>query len=85
MICQMNVTPMVAAISLECREAMEMLLFESLPPDARLQIDQNQHVHYVHCVTVFVFLCLKVSLFCEAKCPSFSFYRIESHAVILGL
>ena len=52
LICQMNFTPMVAAISLESREAMEMLLFESSPLDARarVQIDQTQHVNYVHCV-----------------------------------
>jgi hypothetical protein len=41
----MNVTPMVAAISLDSKEAMKMLLFENLPLDARVQIDQNKHVH----------------------------------------
>ena len=46
----MNVTPMVAAIALETREAMEMLLSESLPPETTVQIDQNQQVHCVHCV-----------------------------------
>ena len=46
----MNVTPMVAAIALESREAMEMLLSENLPPETAVQIDQNQHVHCVHFV-----------------------------------
>ena len=41
----MNVTPMVAAISLESREAMEMLLLENLPLETTVQIDQNQHVN----------------------------------------
>ena len=46
----MNVTPMVAAIALESREAVEMLLFENLPLETTVQIDQNQHVNCVHCV-----------------------------------
>ena len=40
----MNVTPMVAAIALESREAVEMLLYENLPLETTVQIDQNQHV-----------------------------------------
>ena len=55
----MNVTPMVAAISLESREAVEMLLFEDLPREAKVQIDQNQHVH---AYTVWEDICFVLAL-----------------------
>ena len=63
----MNVTPVAAAISLESREALEVLFHENVPLEARMHLDQNQQVHCVHCLRLFILGFEAAPLFCEIK------------------